>query len=521
VLVKAFNTLNRKNKSHGDKVAAVAALLERIWAPAPQQQANSSGDGSDSAPPANPAAAKGVPEQQQQRLHRASDSARLDVLGRGLTAAPDSPNGSGPNRDKEGQQTAGSGANSPNSSSSILATLKHDSLSAWHRSSPERQAAHASLLATPKHRHANSYAADLAALAASQPTAGAHANTSHHSRAEWPAKQQQQEQESADGSAALGRSSSNADGSPTPLAEACMRVNVSGADGGQASVPIPGARISSSGAMRQRAAPDVPEQQQQQQQATGAALLMQQTATGRLVLEAISGHSMPVSSALAWLRAGLQCTDAPTQPAAGGGTGGAASTSSEAAVGAAPPSPKRRGPGRVCSPFACFASTARAMAISSDDEEHQQQATEQQQQPAAAEPAVVRASDVENSMCSEGGSGVAFQMDAACRLLMVVQPGSASCEQLQVIGVALPAAGGSGGDAVSSSSRQHTLELLTGDGGRHEIELGSVLDWAELLAGLNAMLLLLEQETPEAAAHLGGLVMAQLSWSKAVQGVRV
>ena len=69
-----------------------------------------------------------APEQSQQKL-RCSPSMQLVVFGRGLM--PESPRATGPG------STAG--ATSP---STIIQTLKQDSLSAWHRVSPERQAAH-------------------------------------------------------------------------------------------------------------------------------------------------------------------------------------------------------------------------------------------------------------------------------------------------------------------------------------------------------------------------------------------
>jgi hypothetical protein len=62
------------------------------------------------------------------------------------------------------------------------------------------------------------------------------------------------------------------------------------------------------------------------------------------------------------------------------------------------------------------------------------------------------------------------------------------------------------------------LDLLT-TGGAHTIELASESDWAGLVVGLNAMLLLLEQEGPEAVQQMGAITMSQAAWSKAVTGV--
>ncbi len=146
--------------------------------------------------------------------------------------------------------------------------------------------------------------------------------------------------------------------------------------------------------------------------------------------------------------------------------------------------------------------------------------------------------------------GVTFEMGGDNRLVMVVrQPGAAAPQKLAVTGVRLrqlqqqhsqggaqqgllssnrATAGGegsNGGSASMASSEggvtgHHTpaLDLLT-TGGAHTIELATESDWAGLVVGLNAMLLLLEQEGPEAVQRVGAMPMSQAAWSKAVSGV--
>jgi hypothetical protein len=157
--------------------------------------------------------------------------------------------------------------------------------------------------------------------------------------------------------------------------------------------------------------------------------------------------------------------------------------------------------------FACF-SHGRGMAASDDGEQAPVDAmaggaagaqAQEQQQP-VKEQLWLR---------SEGGSGVAFELDAAHRLLLVVRrPGAVSSERLSVTGVALPPA----------AAGALTLHLLTRNG-RHVIELASPQHWAGLLAGVNASLLLAER--PEAAQQLSSVPIAEVAWSSAVEGVTV
>jgi hypothetical protein len=137
-----------------------------------------------------------------------------------------------------------------------------------------------------------------------------------------------------------------------------------------------------------------------------------------------------------------------------------------------------------------------------------------------------------------GVDGVTFEMGGDNRLVMVVrQPGGAATapQKLAVTGMRLRpvassqpgarSAGGEGAAAAGSTegiamveSSSCALDLLT-TGGAHTIELASESDWAGLVVGLNAMLLLLEQEGPEAVQQMGAITMSQAAWSKAVTGV--
>lgn len=515
VLVRAYTALNKKNKNSGERTAAVAMLLERIAEGTTTLSGADSLRGpqtprTDIAAAGHAAGADGsiAAEQSQQKL-RCSPGMQLDVLGRGLV--PDSPCGTGPG------STAG--ATSP---STIIQTLKQDSLSAWHRVSPERQAAHATLLATPKHKQASSYAADLAALAAgrsstnlSDKPAGA------HSRSDSPGKQQPGSTSPAQGEVPAAGSADHS------LLHTAREGSLTGAGNARACTPLRGARLSSSSgaaadasvspAQQQDGLPSMAQSQPGCSEAGGAPAAgaapapsrpMADTATGRMVLDSIGAHDMAVSAAMAWLKAGLQNPDASKPPTAPSPSAGSPTQRLR------PGSPQRRPHSRPCSPFTtCFGSpNARGMVRTSDDEAE-----------AAAAAAAAAAVDVEQQQQQAAGvDGVTFEMGSDNRLVMVVQQqGKRAPERLMVMGVRLrhgqqlpQAAPGDCAD-VPAAPGPHTLDLLT-SGGSHTIELASASDWSGLVVGLNAMLLLLEQESPEAAARLGSLPMGQVAWSRAI-----
>lgn len=530
-LVRAYTALNKKNKNSGERAAAVAMLLDRI-AEGDALTADSLGGKAtpcSGSPAGNAGQASGdsslAGEQSQQKLRSSPLPAgmggvQLDVLGRGLL--PESPRGVGPG------STAG-----PTSPSTIIQTLKQDSLSSWHKVSPERQAAHATLLATPKHKHASSYAADLAALAAgrSSTNLGGQAGDKSVHRTDSLAgvapgsagKQQHSSNASpapADGTSSAEQSPlhQTREGSMTGASRACTPLrgvrlsSTNGADASPVQQPEQGAQLASQPECVEPAA-------------SPALRLMVETATGRLVLDSIGAHDMTVSAALAWLKAGLHSPDVKplAQPSA---------VSPWQCL--HPASPRRHVQSRPCSPFACFGANSRSMVRSSDDEaeaaavvaaaaaavapdtqqQHQQQQQQQQPQP--------------------GANGVTFEMGSDNRLVMVVQQqGMAAPRRLQVTGARLKplkaAQQQQPQDGISSSgiaetpadgtlaaaSGMSTLDLLT-TGGSHTIELASESDWAGLVVGLNAMLLLLEANSPEAAEQLGAMCMSQVVWSKAV-----
>jgi hypothetical protein len=152
---------------------------------------------------------------------------------------------------------------------------------------------------------------------------------------------------------------------------------------------------------------------------------------------------------------------------------------------------------------------------------------------AAAAAAISTLQPQPQQQLQAGTNGVTFEMGSDDRLVMVVQQhGAVEPQRLQVTGLRLrheeagqmyqgrcssSVSGGAarvGGCATCNS----TLDLLT-TGGSHTIELASESDWAGLLVGLNAMLLLLEQESPEDAEKLGSMPMSQVAWSMAVAGM--
>lgn len=525
VLVRAYTALNKKNKNSSERVAAVAMLLNHITeGPAAHAGASQSGspDAAQASPPAHHGADNSPAAEQPQHKLRSSpspgaDGIRLDVLGRGLgLCLPDSPMGP--------SSTLGL-ANGPPSPSAIIQTLKADSLSSWHRTSPERQAAHASLLATPKHKQASSYAADLAALAAASSSSNLYAERSVHNKADSsPASAGKQQQQP-------GGTPADAPAADVPVAgefglspPQTRHGSVSGA-APRGCTPLRNVRLSNS---QSGAAPDVghahlqtqelplPTQPEEALELANAAPApckpMVDTATGRLVLDSIGAHDMTVSAALTWLKAGLQTPEqAQTQAAAAAARAAAASPG--------PRSPKRLGHSRPCSAFSCFGGNSRAMARSSDGSEgaggspgQQQQAPQQQQ-------------EVEQGASADG---VTFQMGADNRLVMVIQqPGTAGPQRLQVTGIRLhPEAGvaaghgnaAASGGAEAAGSSAHVLDLIT-DGGSHTIELASESDWAGLVVGLNSMLLLLEQQEPQVVEQLGAIPMGQVAWSTAVLGL--
>lgn len=564
VMVRAYTALNKKNKNSSERAAAVAMLLDRITegshhstsqgtSPRSSPRTNMAGDSSTAATSPAAAAAGGDGsggEGREQKL-RSSPMPCLDVLGRGL-GAPDSPSGGA-----GGGVGVGGGPSSP---STIIQTLKADSLSSWHRVSPERQQAHAMLLATPRHKHASSYAADLAALAAASSSSllpGQHGDKSVH-RADSPAtsgsppSRQQQHQQSSTSSPATAVSS----GSPGP--------QQARGEGGPhtCTTPLHNARLSWPGSSACDLAAGAASSAHQQPHSepepptspTASSLsaqhYMMETTTGRAVLDSIQAHDMTVSAALAWLRAGLQSSDPPPPPparvppqATPGKQHAASSHSLRKSVHSS----------RPCSPFACFGDRSRAR--SSDDtgdcselttanvtqlQQLQQQPQQpQHQQPEAAGPL----------------AGVSFEMGSDNRLVMVIrqQQGDGGKvdepQRLHVTGVRLwhaelaarhvdgmsaiqasstgASAGGSSAAAVAGAagiedSSTRSLDLVT-TGGCHTIELATEEDLAGLIVGLNAMLLLHEQQGggggAEAAEALGQMPMRQVPWSRAVRGM--
>ena len=552
-LVRAYTALNKKNKNTSERAAAVAMLLDRIT-----EGASHGGEGSSSlrstprnldtagAAVSQQLAGEGSPEQQQLKLRSSPftgiEGMRLDVLGRGLS--PESPPGVG----------GGSGSvGGPSSPSTIIKTLKEDSLSAWQRVSPERQAAHATLLATPKHKHASSYAAGLAALAAGSSSTNLHAEKSVHRGIRGPESPGPVETGSAGKQQPIpADSSSNSPGTSgeaqqpgtgssnehSPLHQA-REGSVTGAGAARGCTALRHARVSSStGSV---AASDVSPSHPQE----GSPLHTQptlppavecpeprpmvDTATGRLALGTIGAHEMTVAAALTWLKAGLQSSDAP-----------AAAPPPSSPRHRRPGSPRRLGHSRPCSPFSCFGGKgdSRGMVRSSDE------GGEGEAMPASPSAAAVKEQLNQQQQQQQvpqqeaGVDGVTFEMGGDNRLVMVVrQPGGAATapQKLAVTGMRLRpvrssqpgarSAGGEGAAAAGSTvgiamveSSSCALDLLT-TGGAHTIELASESDWAGLVVGLNGMLLLLEQEGPEAVQQMGAITMSQAAWSKAVTGV--
>jgi hypothetical protein len=171
--------------------------------------------------------------------------------------------------------------------------------------------------------------------------------------------------------------------------------------------------------------------------------------------------------------------------------------------------------------------------------EHAAARGQQQQQPQGSHPGPLQ--EGAGAAC---GGGVVFAVGADNRLEMVLlEPpgGSGAVKRLLVTGMHLTqcpygsgshsssnsnggamAAGGLAGAACGASAAgggaAPKLDLVT-TGGAHTIELACEKDWAGLVVGLNALLLLLEQEGPEAAQRLEVMPLRQVAWAGAVTGV--
>lgn len=487
VLLRAFNALAKRKNTVG-KSAALAALMDQIVAVANQAAAAKQGAA------AGAAGAELLAGTDARELTVDSDGSalavegsKLDVLGRSVNSSP---------RPAGLLCGAYSGRGSPGiAGGCVLQVRKGDMRAGWQSACAERQAAHDSLLSTPRHKRPASagYASDLAAL---------HGSGSMPGQGGQLAPEEQYEEG--------GESAGTEDGlSPTHamLMHTAARLgefagDAPGSQGGCAGIPaeaLAAAAPYGNGIVVVRMSTT---------ETSGRLPLLRDTPAGRAVLAGIDGTSLTVQQAVHWLKVGL--TRLPSEaglqggknqsPAPGAKRGSRAST---------PQSPSRRARSRPCSPFrACFASPA---ALSSEEEEEEE--TEQQQQQRLRE-------------------GVHFEMDSSSQLVMVV-PGSLAMDPQQglevqqqqqqlgggvhkytVTGVALPT--GEGCQPGVASSGSHCLELIT-SAGRHRIELASKQDFAGLLAGLNAMLLLKEAGS-DAAEKLGALPIEETAWAGAVEG---
>ncbi|WIA08827.1 hypothetical protein OEZ85_008249 [Tetradesmus obliquus] len=488
VLLRAFNAL-AKRKNTVDKSAALAALMDQIVAVANQAAAAKQGAA------AGAAGAELLAGTDARELTVDSDASelavegsKLDVLGRSVNSSP---------RPAGLLCGAYSGRGSPGiAGGCVLQVRKGDMRAGWQSACAERQAAHDSLLSTPRHKRPASagYAADLAAL---------HGSSSMPGQGGQLGPEEQYEEGGEDAGTEDGLSPTHAMLMHTAARLGEFAGDAPGSQGGCAGIPaeaLAAAAPYGNGIVVVRMSTT---------ETSGRLPLLRDTPAGRAVLAGIDGTSLTVQQAVHWLEVGL--TRLPSEaglqggrnqsPAPGAKRGSRAST---------PQSPSRRARSRPCSPFrACFASPA---ALSSEEEEEEE--TEQQQQQRLRE-------------------GVHFQMDSSSQLVMVV-PGSLAMDPQQglelqqqqqqqlgggvhkytVTGVALPA--GEGCQPGVASSGSHCLELIT-SAGRHRIELASKQDFAGLLAGLNAMLLLKEAGS-DAAEKLGALPIEETAWAGAVEG---
>jgi hypothetical protein len=495
VLLRAFNAL-AKRKNTADKSAALAALMDQIVAIADQAAAAKQEAAAAAAAGEEPLAGMDARELTVDSDSSALvvESSKLDVLGRSVNSSP---------------RPAGllcgtiSGRGSPGiAGGSVLQVRKGDMRAGWQSACAERQAAHNSLLSTPRHKRPASagYAADLAAL-------NSQAISQQQQLLPGPHEHQDGEEEEGSG-----------DGmSPTHamLMHTAARLGeFAGSPGGSdlgSCTGIPPEALAA-------AAPygnGIVVVRMSTTETSGRLPLLRDTAAGKAVLAGIDGTSLTVQQAVHWLKVGLTRLPSSSEGGLQGGgqrqglTVPAAQQGSRAST---PQSPSRKARSRPCSPFrACFASQA---ALSSEDEEEPMDLLQQQQQQR---------------------EGVHFEMDSSSQLVMVVpqslaadpqdalpgqqqqaqQGGSAAgVHKYTVTGVALPS--DEGCQAGVSGSGSHCLELIT-SAGRHRIELASARDFAGLLAGLNAMLLL-KEAGGDVAEKLGVLPIEDTAWAGAVEG---
>jgi hypothetical protein len=491
VLLRAFNAL-AKRKNTVDKSAALAALMDQIVAVAGQaaaaKQAAAAAGGE---PLAGMDARELTVDSDSSAL--VVESSKLDVLGRSVNSSP---------------RPAGllcgiiSGRGSPGiAGGSVLQVRRGDMRAGWQSACAERQAAHDSLLSTPRHKRPASagYAADLAALNSQQ----------QQQQVAEPHEHQDGEEEEGSGD----------DMSPTHamLMHTAARLGqFAGSPGGSdlgSCTGIPPEALAA-------AAPygnGIVVVRMSTTETSGRLPLLRDTAAGRAVLAGIDGTSLTVQQAVHWLKVGLTRLPSSSEGGLQGegqrqgltGPGAKAAAAKQGSRASTPQSPSRRARSRPCSPFrACFAAQA---ALSSEDEEEPLDLLQQQQQQ---------------------HEGVHFEMDSCSQLVMVVpqslasdpqdvlpsqqqmQQGAAGVHKYTVTGVALPSDAGCQAGVTGSGS--HCLELIT-SAGRHRIELASERDFAGLLAGLNAMLLL-KEAGGDAAEKLGVLPIEDTAWAGAVEG---
>jgi hypothetical protein len=503
VLLRAFNAL-AKRKNTVDKSAALAALMDQIVAVANQAAAAKQGAA------AGAAGAELLAGTDARDLTVDSDSSglavegsKLDVLGRSLNSSP---------RPAGLLSSTINGRGSPGiAGGCVLQVRKGDMRAGWQSACAERQAAHDSLLSTPRHKRPASagYAADLAAL-----NGGSLQGQGGQQQLLGPDEHEEYE---AGAGVDDGLSLTHAMLMHTAARLGEFAGHTAGSDVGSCTGIPPEALAA--------AAPygnGIVVVRMSTTETSGRLPLLRDTAAGKAVLAGIDGTSLTVQQAVHWLKVGL--TRLPSNSE--GGLQGAGQCQSPVPGSKAPrrgsgvsspQSPSRKARSRPCSPFrACFASSAALSSEEEEDEEERDKLHQMQQQKGQQE-------------------GVHFEMDSSSQLVMVVpqslamgpQQGLEGQQQQQqqqqlgggvdkytVTGVALPA--DEGCQPGVSSSGSHCLELIT-SAGRHCIELASKRDFAGLLAGLNAMLLL-KEAGGDATEKLGALPIEETAWAGAVEG---
>lgn len=255
------------------------------------------------------------------------------------------------------------------------------------------------------------------------------------------------------------------------------------------------------------------------------AVSLKDTVTGKAVLAGVGSANITVQQAVHCLKVGL--TRMPTATSGGdvhseqqqqhqsAGPQGGLPAEHCAIFAARTASPSKVRPhSRPCSPFHCFGP---GEALSDDEDElageHQRQPLPHDQQ-----STVQQKHNLEQSQ-----DGVQFAMDEGQLVLVVPKhlalsgtADTADACRYTVTGVSLLC------DKGAESSGSRSLELLT-CAGRHRVELATERDWAGLLAGLNAMLLLREAQSSGTVnkVALEGVPLSDLAWSSAVEGVEV